>query len=72
MFGLSLSLVTSFGPPPGHVPALLGYGAFCGGATILVALIGLAATFVESLEGVIILALDGVATFFLLAGGIVS
>jgi hypothetical protein len=50
---------------------LFDYGAFCGGAGVLFAAIGVLACFMESLQGIIILALDGLATFFVLAGGIV-
>lgn len=68
---LALSVVLINGYGPGHGPSLFDYGAFCGGAGILFAAIGLLACFVESLQGIIILALDGLATVFLLAGGIV-
>ena len=69
---MALSIVLIKGYGPGKAPALLDYGAFCGGAGILIALIGVVATFVEALPGIIMLALDGIATFFVLAGGIVS
>lgn len=67
---LSAVLINGYGP--GHGPSLIDYGAFCGGAGILFAAIGVVACFVESLQGIIMLALDGLATFFVLAGGIVS
>jgi len=51
---------------------LLDYGAFCGGAAIVIAAVGLVATFIDSLQGIIMLALDGLASFFLLAGAAVS
>jgi hypothetical protein len=51
---------------------LISYGAFCGGAGLLIAAIGVVACFFEALQGRIMLALDGLATFFVLAGGIVS
>jgi hypothetical protein len=51
---------------------LLDYGAFCGGAALLFSVAGLATIFVDSLQGIIVLALDGIATFFLLAGAAVS
>lgn len=51
---------------------LMDYGAFCGGAGLLIAAIGVAATFVEKLQGIVMLALDGIATFFLFAGAVVS
>jgi hypothetical protein len=51
---------------------LINYGAFCGGAGLLCAAIGVVACFFEALQGIIMLALDGLATLFVLAGGIVS
>jgi hypothetical protein len=51
---------------------LLDYGAFCGGAGLLIAVAGLGAIFFEPLQGIITLALDGIASFFLLAGAGVS
>jgi len=69
---LALSVVLIKGYGPGHSWSLISYGAFCGGAAILIAAIGVAACFVEALQGIIMLVLDGIATFFLLAGGIVS
>jgi hypothetical protein len=68
--GLSAYLIGSYGP--GKAPAILGYGSFCGGAGLIIGLIGVAAAFFEKLQGIIILALDGFAAFFLVAGGIVS
>lgn len=68
--GLAAVLISKYGP--GSAPALYSYGAFCGGASILFALVGVAACFVEKLQGLIMLALDGLTTIFLLAGGIVS
>jgi hypothetical protein len=74
---LPLALIKGMGPIlPGETgdkaPALIDYGAFCGGAGLVIAVFGVAATFIESLQGIVIMALDGLATFFLLAGGIVS
>lgn len=69
---MALSAVLISGYGPGHGPSLIDYGAFCGGAGILFAAIGVVACFIESLQGIIMLALDGLATFFVLAGGIVS
>ncbi|TAQ90397.1 hypothetical protein B7494_g1226 [Chlorociboria aeruginascens] len=68
LLGLSAALIKDFGP--GHGPSLIDYGAFCGAAAIVFALTGVAAIFVEALQGIVQLALDGLATFFLLAGGI--
>ncbi len=69
---MALSVVLVHGYGPGHAPSLLDYGAFCGAAALVIAVVGLAATFSERLQGIIILALDGLASFFILAGAIVS
>lgn len=69
---LALSVILINGYGPGHAPSLLDYGAFCGGAGLLIAIGGLAAIFFEPLQGMIILGLDGIASFFLLAGAAVS
>ncbi|KAJ5624786.1 hypothetical protein N7510_001095 [Penicillium lagena] len=52
------------------VPAATGYAAFTGGIGIVSALLGIASLFVESLEGLISWAVDGLAALALLAGGI--
>jgi hypothetical protein len=72
VLGLSATLIKQYGPATTNPPALFDYGAFCGGAALVIALFGIVACFVESLQGIILLALDGLASFFLLAGGIVS
>lgn len=72
VLGLSVTLIKQYGPATDKPPALFDYGAFCGGAALVIALFGIVACFVESLQGIILLALDGLASFFLLAGGIVS
>jgi hypothetical protein len=51
---------------------LFSYGAFCGAASLIIALVGIAAIFFEALQGIVMLALDGLTCFFLVAGGIVS
>jgi hypothetical protein len=66
---LAAVIISKYGP---DAPSLISYGAFCGGASILFALIGIAACFFEKLQGIIMLALDALTTLFLLAGGIVS
>jgi hypothetical protein len=71
VLALSAVLIAQYGPG-GSAPSIIDYGAFCGGASLVIALVGVAACFIESLQGIITLALDGLATFFLLAGGIVS
>ncbi|KAH8821650.1 marvel domain-containing protein [Xylogone sp. PMI_703] len=67
---LALSIVLIKGYGPGHAPSLLDYGAFCGGAALLIALIGVVVAFMDSLQGIIQGALDILAAFFLMAGGI--
>ncbi|KAF7957925.1 hypothetical protein EAE96_003492 [Botrytis aclada] len=67
---LALSAILIKGYGPGHSWSLIYYGAFCSGAAIIIAAIGVAACFVEAIQGMIMLVLDGVASFFLLAGGI--
>lgn len=69
VLGLSVALVKGYGP--GHAPSLLDYGAFCGGATFVVAIVGVATCFWDGIAGIIMLVLDGITCFFLLAGGIV-
>ena len=70
VLALSVVLIKNYGP--GHAPSLIDYGAFCGGAGIVIAAVGVVACFLEPLQGIIQLILDGLAAFFLLAGGIVS
>ncbi|KAK0099901.1 hypothetical protein ONS95_013274 [Cadophora gregata] len=67
---LALSVVLIKGYGPGSAPALISYGAFCGGAAIVVAAVNVLALFLDKLQGIIMLALDGLASFFLVAGGI--
>ncbi|PVH78667.1 hypothetical protein DL98DRAFT_573080 [Cadophora sp. DSE1049] len=67
---LALAVVLINGYGPGSGPSLIGYGAFCGGAGIVIAAVGIAACFFDRLQGVIMLALDAFAAFFLLAGGL--
>jgi hypothetical protein len=69
VLALSIILIKDFGP--GRSWSLTSYGAFCGGASLLFALLGVAACFVDALQGIVMFALDGIASFFLLAGGIV-
>jgi hypothetical protein len=69
VLALSAVLIKDFGPGKG--PALIGYGAFCGGAGLVIGAVGVIACFFDKLQGIIMLALDAFASFFLLAGGIV-
>ncbi|KAM3081011.1 hypothetical protein ACMFMG_004971 [Clarireedia jacksonii] len=68
VLALSIILINDFGP--GHSWSLIIYGAVCGGASLLIAVVGIAAWFIDAIQGIIMLALDGIAAFFLLAGGI--
>jgi hypothetical protein len=52
--------------------AIIGYGAFVGGAGVVIAIVGVVACFIDVLGGVVMLALDSLAAFFVVAGGIVS
>lgn len=56
----------------GSLPSSLGFTAFVGGITILAALIGIAAVWLEFLDGIIGLAVDGLVAVLNIAGGIVS
>jgi len=66
---LSAVLIAQYGPG-GHAPSLYDYGAFCGGAAIVIALVGIAASFNDGLQGAVMLVIDGLAILLLLAGGI--
>jgi hypothetical protein len=70
VLALSVVLIKDYGP--GHGPSLFDYGAFVGGAGLVFAAIGIVACFIESLQGIVMLVLDGLVTLFTLAGGIVS
>jgi hypothetical protein len=70
ILGLSVTLIR--GHHWGNLPSSIGYAAFVGGVTILAALVGVAATWVSFLEGVVGLAVDGIVAILNIAGGIVS
>ena len=77
VLALSVVLIRGMGPvftgdTVQKAPSLIDYGAFCGGAGIVIAVFGVVAAFFEPLQGIFIMALDALASFFLLAGGIVS
>jgi hypothetical protein len=69
VLGLSITLIR--GHEWGSLPASLGFGAFVGGISLVAALIGLAATWVEFLGGLIGLVIDGVIALINIAGGVV-
>lgn len=64
-------MVLVHGYGPGSAPSLLDYGVFCGAGALIVAAIGVVACFLEVLQGIIMLAIDGLASFFLIAGAAV-
>ncbi|EHL01661.1 hypothetical protein M7I_2295 [Glarea lozoyensis 74030] len=78
VLGLSIALLKGWGPfysseefhKNGSPPAIHGYGAFCGGAALLVSIVGIVSCFFEALQGIVVLALDGIACLFVVAGGI--
>jgi zinc transporter ZupT len=69
ILGLSVTLIR--GHHWGSLPNSLGYAAFVGGVTILAALVGVAATWVSFLEGIVGVAIDGLVALLNIAGGIV-
>jgi hypothetical protein len=69
ILGLSVTLIR--GHHWGDLPASLGYAVFLGGITIVAALIGIAATWVTFLEGIVGMALDGLVAVLNIVGGIV-
>jgi len=70
VLGLSISLIKS--QKYGSAPATTGYAAFTGGFGIVAALVGFASVFASALDGLIIWAVDGLASLFFLAGGIAA
>jgi len=67
---LGISITLAKGQGHGAVPATTGYAAFAGAFGILAGLVGVAALFVEFLNGIISWAFDGLAAVVLVAGGI--
>jgi hypothetical protein len=70
ILGLSVTLIR--GHHWGNLPNTLGYAVFVGGVTILAALVGVAATWVSFLEGIVGVAIDGLVALLNIAGGIVQ
>ncbi|KAG7008534.1 hypothetical protein G7Y79_00005g016750 [Physcia stellaris] len=68
ILGLSGHLVAS--QRYGGAPATTNYEVFVGILCLLVALIGLAASFVSAIGGIIMFVLDGLTCLFLFAGGV--
>lgn len=54
------------------LPATLGYMAFAGAFGMVMGFVGLAAIWVEMLQGIIMMGIDALAAIFYLAGGLVS
>jgi hypothetical protein len=69
ILGLSVTLIR--GHHWGALPSSLGYAVFVGGVTIVASLVGVAATWVTVLEGIMGLAIDAVVAVLNVAGGIV-
>jgi hypothetical protein len=67
---LGLSITLAKGQHHGAVPATTGYAGFAGAFGILAGLVGVAALFVNILNGIISWAFDALAALVLLAGGI--
>jgi len=70
VLGLSVGLIMDH--KTGGLPATLGYVAFVGGISLLGAFIGIAAHWVELLQGIIGAGIDAFLTVLNIAGGIVS
>ncbi|KAL8823542.1 MAG: hypothetical protein Q9191_005760 [Dirinaria sp. TL-2023a] len=68
VLGLSANLVAT--QHFGGAPATTNYEVFVGIIGIVAALVGLAASFISALGGIVALALDGLTALFLFAGGI--
>ncbi|KAK4995102.1 hypothetical protein LTR66_005010 [Elasticomyces elasticus] len=68
VLGLSISLARH--QLIGAVPATTSYSAFAGAFAMLAALIGVAAIFVEAIQGLIMPIIDALAALLLLAAGI--
>ncbi|KAI9880203.1 MAG: hypothetical protein M1830_004789 [Pleopsidium flavum] len=69
VLGISISLIR--GQVHGAAPSQTDFSAFAGGWGLLIALVGIAATtFFAALEGIAMLALDGLAILFYLAAAL--
>ncbi|KAF1811025.1 hypothetical protein P152DRAFT_459896 [Eremomyces bilateralis CBS 781.70] len=66
--GLSASLITQ--QYVGAVPAVISFTTFCGGFAIFASIVGVTSNYIESIEGIITWAIDGLAALLLLAAGI--
>lgn len=70
ILGLSINLVKE--QYQFTVPSISNFAIACGAVGAITFFVGIAAVFVQALQGLVMLALDGLSTLFLLAGGIVS
>ncbi|OCL02915.1 hypothetical protein AOQ84DRAFT_164846 [Glonium stellatum] len=68
VLGLAVTLIKD--QVLGGSPAAINYAAFTGGFGIIGAAVGIAALFVGPLGGLVMAAIDGLASLFYLAGGI--
>ena len=69
---LALSITLIKGQRYGMSPAATNYSSFVGAFTLLGAIIGLAATWIEFLQSFIGIGIDALILLFNLAGGVVS
>jgi hypothetical protein len=72
VLGLSVDLIRGHEKRLQDLPATLGFAAFVGGISILGALVGVAANWVEILQSIIGAGIDGVIALINLIGGVVS
>ncbi|KAK2062632.1 hypothetical protein LY76DRAFT_589226 [Colletotrichum caudatum] len=68
VLGLSIDLVK--GQLLGDAPTTTKYGTFTGGFGLAVAILGLAATFIDAIPALIVMAADALSGLLLLGGGI--
>ncbi|KAK2039548.1 hypothetical protein LZ31DRAFT_569293 [Colletotrichum somersetense] len=69
VLGLSVDLVK--GQLLGDAPTTTKYGTFTGGFGLAVAILGLAATFIDAIPALVVMAADALSGLLLLGGGIV-
>ncbi|KAF2110035.1 marvel domain-containing protein [Lophiotrema nucula] len=68
IFGLSVSLIkTNYG----HAPAMHGYAAFLGSVSLIAAIAGIAANWLESLNDLVLMIIDATILVANIAGGVI-
>lgn len=70
VLGLSISVAKH--QAHGSVPSETAFSSFAGGFGILISLVGLASLWIDKIPKIFVMAADGLASVFFLAGGIVS